>query len=328
MLNRILILLTTVFLLNSCYKEEINVQPEFISYEISEANPNPGDTVTISIATEDKDGDKITYSWKADNGIIITNTEQSSIQWVVPFIEGVNYPTVEISDGKVIYSKQIPVECPAYINDNFSVNFLNKDTSNTLITWSDTNCTIKASKAGSDYQFFEVPDIAVEPPYAVYMDLNTVYSNPFFSPTDKYGIYLDFWNVGTDTLIKALWFRIYPTSDSKIWTINILKDNGRGNKWEEISNHKMGTGNLVSKQTGFVNKLKLVVGSDNSITVYNNDELIIATDILLQKYSNNITIPGLQLQKAGVRGSNGSITIDNFLVTRDTRLLSKDLFKN
>lgn len=327
MLKSLFIFLSTALVLCGCYKVELNHPPEILSYEISQEQPNPGDTVTINIATEDIDGDNIIYTWKSDYGTFITDTYKSTVKWIVPFIEGTNYPVVELTDGKVNYDKKIPVECSAYINDNYSVNYNNKDTSNTIITRSENNCIIKASVYGSDYKYFEVPDVAVEPPYAVYIDLGTVYSIPFFSPTDKYGVYLDFWNVGTDTLVKALWFRIYPTSGSKIWTINILRDNGSGSTWEEIANHKMGTGNLVSKQTGTVNKLKLVIESDDSLSVYNNDELIIATSILADKYSSNNRLPGLILQKAGIRGSNGSVMIDNLLVTRNTKLLSNNLFK-
>lgn len=311
----------------ACIKEDVNSLPQIENYIVSSEKILPGDTVTITLQATDADNEELQYNWSHKNGEFVSDSTSSVLYWKVPYIEGESILIVEIRDEHVKINDEIALKIEASVADDFSGVQLNRHSENGTIEYKDEAVTVTQTDENKDCIYLTELDKAIEPPYAFHIDLNTNPYVPLFTSTDKYGAYIDLWNVGVDTTIKAIWFRVYPFSSIYTWKLSVLQDQGSSNTWVDIASDLTTENNTVSKITGDINKLKIAVLADKTIQLYCNDEFLYETDAIVSQFSKDSLVPQLKLQSVGMRSSAGSVTIDNVYLSSKTDLLSTDLFK-
>ena len=85
-------------LLQGCAStDEENAAPVIQSITASDPNPTPGETITLTCAASDADGDALSYLWKANGSEIGENA--ASISWQTPSSATTVTISVEVSDG-------------------------------------------------------------------------------------------------------------------------------------------------------------------------------------------------------------------------------------
>lgn len=92
-------------LLGGCSPEEGNSPPVVSAITASDANPDPGETITLNCDASDPDGDALSYAWTAD-GVAIG--DMPTIQWQAP-ASGQVQIAVEVSDGVDFSSRSLSV---------------------------------------------------------------------------------------------------------------------------------------------------------------------------------------------------------------------------
>ena len=60
---------------------------------------NPGDTLQVSVTTNDPDGDKLHYQW-GSNTAGFTSTDSGTVTWTLPRVSATNTIFVQVTDGK------------------------------------------------------------------------------------------------------------------------------------------------------------------------------------------------------------------------------------
>jgi hypothetical protein len=320
-----LILLVMGYNMSSCYKEEVNAAPKLVDYSISPKNPFAGDTVTISLNTRDLNGDEILYSWKSKTGGIISGENTKELTCKLPYEEGDFCCDLEISDRKAILDYDICVPVNGYIREDF-VNPIDLWTSEEgSVSYIDEKATLTPSSTEDALLTFSFPD-RIEPPYAVYMSvaLNQATTTP--DAADKYGLLLDFFNVGSDTIAKALWFRIYPYSNVKNWKVSLYKDVGSSGAWQNLDESALGISDQITTNVDAFNQIKMCVLEDNTLNIYVANSLVYTSTSLRDHYLSGTEAPKLLLEKIGLRTSSSKVSIDNVYVTKQMDVEFDDIF--
>lgn len=316
----------SLVLLSSCYKEDYNSKPEVFNITVDKDTIYPGDTVKLYVNADDPDGDPLYFNVSSSFGTITSNPLDNPILYIPPYIEGTNYIDIEINDGKVKTNTSTEVNVFSYVYDNFNHYDNNWTESKCNVSYANGEATVVSIDTISDaIYYFDLHD-KISPPYAVHMDISMDDLNSL-SSADKYGMYLNFQNVGADTTIKALWFRIYPLSTVKNWKVSVYKDKGSSNSWVNLDTASIGTSTLINTNEGIVNSLKLVVETDNTLNIYVGNQLLYSTTTLATEYLSGGQPPKLILERIGARTSAGSITLDNVFVSHKTNQNSSELFK-
>ncbi len=313
-------------IITSCFKEEFTSIPEIVSFQISPDSLIAGDTAILNIMAVDADGDSLFYRWLPGDGTYLTDNKKQKVIWKAPYKEGIISNKVEISDGKVIKYKSVSVNVSGFFYDKFD---------NRQLLWKETNCDasytsgrafVKKEALSKDgIYYIDLPN-NIEPPYAVHMKMGLGEKSGPLSYKDKYGLYLNFKNIAADTVVKALWFRIYPASILKNWNISVSKDMGTTSSWVNLNNQSQGISNKVRTNYGGENLIKLEIDSNYTLSIFLNDELLFTSSSLQSNYLSNSKPPKLILEQIGARTSNADIFIDNTFITKKTDKKTADIF--
>jgi len=90
--------LLAFLLASGCGMFGFNRPPSTPSITASDTSVKAGETVSLTVHSEDPDGDSLRYSWSSTGGQFDT-TSGSSVVWTAPQEEGVYQITVTVSDG-------------------------------------------------------------------------------------------------------------------------------------------------------------------------------------------------------------------------------------
>lgn len=314
-------------LCSGCFKEEENSKPEINSISIEAGEIFPGDTVKVNFDVYDPDGDPIYIGVKNSKGKVVSNPGENPAQFIPPYIEGENTVEFVISDGKVnVDASSEIINVYSYLYDKFDYFDDYWNTSECKVTYRNGQCRITSTNETKDAIYYFDLHRNIEPPYMITMDLTIPDGENSFSNTDKYGLYLNFYNAGGDTTIKALWFRIYPESSVKNWKTSVYEDKGAKSSWVTLDTDALGMSNQVNTTTGSPNRIKLVVGINNELSVYINGQILYNTMSLANNYLSGNNAPKLILEQIGARTSAGSILLDNVFISKKTELSHSNLF--
>ncbi len=324
--NTFVLSITVIFLLNSCYKEELNGVPRINDITISSKMVKPGETVELNMDAFDPDGDPLYIKLNSSNGQVVSAPGELPILFIPPYIEGANMLDFEISDGKITTKASAEINVYSYLYDGFSRQDKLWGTSNCKISYNQGEVLVESTDTIRDaIYYFDLHD-NVEPPYAVHMDLTLTGDVSGLTYKDKYGIYLNFRNVGADTLIKAMWFRVYPFSSVKNWKISAYADQGNSSRWVNLEANSYGVSPFISIQNNIINSLKMVVEANNTITIYSNGQAVYSNKDWAAQYLSGSKTPKLILEQVGARTSGGSIKVDNVFVSKKTNLETASIF--
>ena len=116
-LTTFVIIAMIVLLDLSCGKDIfVNSLPQISSIIVDSQNLDWEGTSTISVVASDPDGDNLTYSWTCSGGTITSETQNDSITWQAPRLNGDYICAVTVSDNDTsvtendtLYVRAIPV---------------------------------------------------------------------------------------------------------------------------------------------------------------------------------------------------------------------------
>jgi hypothetical protein len=126
--GKLTIIITTILIISASLLFGLNCsspqaakanQPPVIQQIVGPTAWIPGSSAQITCLASDPDGDKLTYTWTADNGTI--DGKGPTITWAAPLGMGKYNVSVVVSDGKGGEVKSTTEES-VVINDNGSVN--------------------------------------------------------------------------------------------------------------------------------------------------------------------------------------------------------------
>lgn len=163
----ILIITIIAMIVYSCKKEDESNSPPTIQSitsipNTSSSNRLPaGDQVTISVTATDPDQDNLSYSWEADGGSFIGETDKSSVTWESPIISSDETfkVSVIVSDGEATSTKDISIYVEGVTLCKLKGYAFY---ASTTIPVSDVQITVnsKSSTTGED-GYYEINDIPV-----------------------------------------------------------------------------------------------------------------------------------------------------------------------
>ena len=321
-----LLILLTVFV-SSCFKEVPTEIPKVLRLKIKPDSIIAGNTAIMCVKALDADNNHLYYHWTSQDGTFLTSSEEPSVAWVAPFKEGSTSCSIQVSDGKVVTSKTLHVNVFGYLMDSFDYR---------LPIWRKKNCNVFYEKgkaaiikgtASDDGIYFADLPYSVSPPFAIHMKIGRREEDRPLSFLDKYGLYMNFKNIASDTLVKAIWFRIYPASVSKNWRLTVMKDVGDKSAWQNLDNFSQGSSNKIKTRPGDENLIKIVVDKELIFHVFLNDSQFFSTSALRDNYLSGGIPPRLILEQVGARTSNTEIFIDDTFITHNTELQTNDIFK-
>lgn len=318
-MKRTTIYILFVPLLVSCFKENVNEIPVVEEITISQTPIIVNDIIQLS--TSSSDSDSLSIEWNCNNGEIISGQGTNSIQWKAPVSEGTCTCEVQVNDKNVYIQKEVDIRVSGLIMEDFSQLSTSWLTDNCFFSLANNSVIIRP-RSSSDYEFTSELNKSLAPPYKIFMQVG--YSDEKKVGTaDKYGVLLDFYNVGADTVIKKLWIRIYPKSDLKNWRISAYVDKGNTNAWEEIDSLAVGMSEYVKTGENEMNNFEIEVSSDLNLKVTLNEHLLYNAAIM-----NNYSAPAplLKLQKIGIRSTAGNVLLDNIFLTGHTDIEETDVF--
>jgi len=310
----------------SCYKEELNQVPQVKGVSISTPSVNPGEPVQLNVDAFDPDGDPLYVVMATSKGKIVSKPGELPVQFLPPYKEGLNKLEFKISDGKTTTSVMSEIEVFSYLYDGFDRQDDYWVKSKCEATYSQGEVLVTSTDTVSDAMYrFDLHD-KVEPPYAIHMDVALAGDVGSLSGKDKYGIYLNFYNVRSDTLVKALWYRIYPLNSKKNWRLSAYTDKGSRNSWVSLEPNAIGVSPDVKTQVDQFNRLKIVVDADHTITLYANEQVVYTNKDWAIQYVSGGLPPKLILERIGARTTGGKIKVDNVFVSKKTSLSTASLF--
>lgn len=322
----LLILFSLAISFTSCYKEPINTAPRLVDYSITPLHPKAGDEVSITINSSDMEDDELFYKWNLNTGTATSKNTDKTFTCKVPYIEGDFCYELEISDKKAITDHDICINIDGYVYEDFSNPDSIWSTEKGISILEEEHVSISPEGLNEGIYSFAFPE-KINPPYVVYMSVAKSQASADLNSADKYGLLLDFFNVGTDTLAKALWFRIYPNSNVKNWKVSLYKDVGSTGSWQNLDSTAIGKSEFVKTDLDLYNHIKMEVLEDNTINVYVEEQLIFTTTSLSSNYLTDGNAPKLILDKVAARISGGSMKIDNVYVTKKMNLNFNDIFQ-
>lgn len=93
-------ILFILFTLTGCGSMTRNTGPELLEAEpVTPIDIAQNETIQLTITARDPDGDPLVYKWAKTDGTFNEPTDQASIYWTAPSIDGVQTVTVIITDG-------------------------------------------------------------------------------------------------------------------------------------------------------------------------------------------------------------------------------------
>lgn len=305
-----------ILLISACSKEKLNQSPHVSSTQINHSFVKVGEEVMVSAMVLDDDGDHIQYKWSTKDGTLLGDQTNYSVKWKAPDKEGVYTCKLEINDGKVKKEELIDIEVNGFIYDDF-----NSTASDWVVKNGETSIINKRMELQVDTGLGEGVLLStlserISPPYTIYMTVGMTEVSDSFSSSDKYGVLLDFFNVSADTVVKGLWFRVYPESTVKNWKLSVYHDKGNTNGWSNIDSTAYGKSQSVDTLMGAENQLKIEVLENNYCSIYSNGNLVFETSAMINDYRSGNEKPKLILDKIGVRSSNGRVFVDDVFVTK------------
>lgn len=315
-----------LFMLTSCYKEEMNAKPKVSSISKDHEFVKIGETLALDALVSDEDGDNIVYKWKTTDGQVVGADSTSHAEWKVPTTPGTYHIDLEVNDGKVNSSQRYEVNVKGYAYDEFD---------SLKVDWQFSNGSgahkVNRMEISTDVTQGEgvvLGDLvrSIEPPYSVYMDLGVCEASSAFTSTDKYGLLLDFYNAAADTVVKGLWFRIYPENTNQNWKASVYQDTGNSNAWVNLDDTASGVNASILSNKEETNHLRIDVLNDHQIQIYCNDDLVYTSATLAKSFLSGGVPPKLKLDKIGMRSSTGKVYVDNVFVSRDIAIDYNQIF--
>ncbi len=91
------ILLSAVFVVSSCKKEDKNGIPSVASVTVTPNTVAANGVVAVSVVASDPDGDALTYSYTVTGGAVVPSGNTAT--WTAPSTPGAQSVTVTVSDG-------------------------------------------------------------------------------------------------------------------------------------------------------------------------------------------------------------------------------------
>lgn len=311
---------------SSCFKEYPTELPVIMAFESTADSLMPGDTTILSVIAKDADSPTLYYRWMPGLGTYLSDNTKPDVQWKAPYKEGKIDCNVEVSDGQVFAKQTISVYVSGYLFDSFTHRepiWVNK---NSRVNYQNGKAIIEKDTASGDAIYFADLPHTLTPPYAIHMKIGRVKESQLLNSSDKYGVYLNFKNLAADTIVKAMWFRIYPASISKNWRLSVLKDNGNSSSWQNLDFDSQSMSNQIKTGYDFENLIKLVVTADLTFQVYLNDELFYSSTALRDNYLSGTAPPRLILEQVGARTSNPKLFIDDVFLTHKINRKTSEVF--
>tara|TARA_B110000211_G_C14087765_1_gene557461 strand:- start:3732 stop:4721 length:990 start_codon:yes stop_codon:yes gene_type:complete len=312
-------------LLNACVKEESNSAPQVLGISVFNNVIYAGDTTTLSATVTDEDEDEMQYNWSASKGSFPKGSIEKNTVWKGAFFEGTHDVKCTVSDGKAQNYKKNSVIVNGFIHDNFDEIDSNWKLTNATVNNTNNRTEISVSDS-SDAVYLHEFDGNITPPYSILMSTGIASNSSTFSNADKYGVLLDFYNVGSDTIVKALWVRVYPSSSIKNWRVSVYEDTGNKNSWKTIESQAEGIDGAVETSSEDLNDFQITVDVNNMLNITVNGVNIYSNNILKTSFLSGGNPPALILQKIGVRSTTGTVFIDDVYITRDFSKIKTDVF--
>ncbi len=325
MKSKFLFVILIVLFLTSCFKEEINHVPLY-NIEISPDEVRPGGVVEVNFNAIDPDGDSLFITLIDNQCAIVSEPGELPLRIIPPYIEGKNRVAFEISDGRITADIHSEINVFSYLYDSFDIPDTHWKTDDCEVIYDNDEVVMSLTEASRDGIYYFDLHEDINPPYSIHMDLALTGNIDNLSYVDKYGIYLNFNNAGADTLVKAMWFRIYPSNSGKNWNINTYADQGDNFKWINLLDNSYGISENINMGKDEMNSIKIVVAEDNTINFYVNSDLVYTGNDWVSSYMQDNTAPMLVLERIGARASGISIKVDNVFVSKKTNLNSSSLF--
>lgn len=327
--RRIAGLFLALVLLSSCFQEESNLPPTIHSYSISKGQAIAGDLIEITIHADDPDGDPIYYGASSEFcHYEQKNSTNNTFNWLVPNYEGEIEFMLEVSDRKTTVDEVIVIQSIGSLKESFETGTDGWTASNCYVEIQEDICKIEPSSEAKDALLYYELNQVLSPPYQAFMELELDHQSTSFTSDDRYGMYLNFYNAGSDTLIKALWFRVYPNSSSKNWKVSVLKDFGNSNKWSTLVSSAYGTSDLIVPGENAKLITQLIIDENLNLQIFLNEELLFESDVLMTEYLTNGEPPLLRLEKLGARTTSGTLSFDDVFITQDLNIRYTDIFTN
>ena len=321
---RYLIITTALFLI-SCQKSEINNAPEVSTPVAEKLQVMPGERILIQSVISDPDNDDLNVTWSTAKGEILSSNIANSCYWKAPNSEGLHNISVEVNDLNVKLDRTTSVEVMGYVFSQFDTVSPSWNAENAGVQVVRNHYEATPVNPASDLKVYHFIDDRIEPPYTLHLSAGLA-DAANFAAEDKYGLHLDFFNAGADTLVKEMWFRLYPNSSTKNWKLSVYKDTGSSSVWQNIASDAIGTAGSISSNPGDLNQLELTVDSAHNCSLLVAGQLIYSTAALRDSFLVEGVAPKLKLKSIGLRSSNGAVQLDDVFLTKSHQFTHSEIF--